>query len=204
LSGDLAAKHIADRQPIKLAAAEGLFETQTGAPLSIGGWPDEDARELRGAIEIPYGLSILAQNDPHAEVVGLDAVPRDLWPPVAVVHVAFQIMVACGFTMLAYVGIGGILWLRARPPPWAHRRFVAVAPWLSPLGLVAIEAGWTVTEVGRQPWIIKGIMRTSEAVTPMPGLQVPFLVFTALYLVLGVVVIVLLRGHVLAAGGPPR
>jgi cytochrome d ubiquinol oxidase subunit I len=204
LSGDLAAKHIADRQPIKLAAAEGLFETQTGAPLSIGGWPDEDARELRGAIEIPYGLSILAQNDPHAEVVGLDAVPRDLWPPVAVVHVAFQIMVACGFTMLAYVGIGGILWLRARPPPWAHRRFVAAAPWLAPLGLVAIEAGWTVTEVGRQPWIIKGIMRTSEAVTPMPGLQVPFLVFTALYLVLGVVVIVLLRGHVLAAGGPPR
>lgn len=204
VSGDLSAKHIADRQPIKLAAAEALFETQRGAPLSIGGWPDEDARELRGAIEIPYGLSILAQGELDAEVIGLDAVPRELWPPVAVVHIAFEVMVVCGFTMLGYALLGGFLWWRARPPPWAHRRFVALAPWLAPLGLVAIEAGWTVTEVGRQPWIIRGVMRTSEAVTPMPGLTVPLFTFTALYLVLGIVVIALLRRHVLAAEVRPR
>jgi len=199
LSGDMAAKHVAERQPIKLAAAEGLFETRRAAPLTIGGWPDEDARTLHGAIEIPYALSILAKGDPEAEVVGLDAVPREEWPPVAIVHVAFQIMVGCGTVMLAYVGIGALLWWR-RGPPWTQRRFVALAPWLGPLGLVAIEAGWTVTEVGRQPWIIRGIMRTADAVTPMPGLAVPFAAFTLLYLVLGVVVIVLLRKHVLAAG----
>ena len=198
-SGDLSAKYVADRQPEKLAAAEGLFHTQKPAPLSIGGWPDEESGELKYAIEIPRGLSFLAHGDFDAEVTGLDQIPRDEWPPVAVVHVAFQIMVGCGFTMLAFGGLGALLWWRRKRSPADHPAYVRWAPWVAPLGLLAIEAGWTVTEVGRQPWIIRGVMKTSEAVTPMPGLTVPLITFTALYVVLGVVVVVLLKNHVIAA-----
>jgi cytochrome d ubiquinol oxidase subunit I len=198
LSGDRSAKHIATNQPIKLAAAEGLYHTTRAAPFTIGGWPDPEAERMRGGIEVPFVLSILAHGDPHAEVVGLDAVAPELRPPVGIVHVAFDVMVGCGTTMLLFVLWSAWLWWRARPPPWAHRRFLAIAPWVAPLGLVALEAGWTVTEVGRQPWIVRGVMLTADAVTPMPGLVVPLVAFTALYVFLGVVVLVLLRAHVLA------
>jgi cytochrome d ubiquinol oxidase subunit I len=203
LSGDLSSKHIAEHQPVKLAAAEALFETQTRAPLAIGGWPDLEARELRHAIEIPGALSFAAFSDVDAEVMGLDQVAPELWPPVAVVHVAFQIMVACGFAMLATVGLGLLIWIaarwRGRPPPWERRWYLRLAMLTTPLGLIAIEAGWTVTEVGRQPWVIVGIMKTADAVTPMPQLVVPFIGFTLLYVFLGVVVLVLLKNHVLAS-----
>jgi cytochrome d ubiquinol oxidase subunit I len=203
ISGDLSSKHIAEHQPVKLAAAEALFETQTRAPLAIGGWPDVEARELRYAIEIPGALSFAAFADVDAEVQGLDRVPPELWPPVPIVHVAFQVMVACGFAMLAVVGLGALAWIgarwRGRAPPWERRRFLGLAVWASPLGLIAIEAGWTVTEVGRQPWVIAGYMKTAEAVTPMPQLVVPFIGFTLLYMFLGVVVLVLLKNHVMAS-----
>src|SRR5688572_6785250 len=101
VSGDLLARTVAVNQPIKLAAFEGHFETQRGAPLRIGGLPDEEARETPYAIEIPYGLSLLAFQDPNAEVAGLNDFDPNLWPPVAVVHVAFQVMVAAGFAMMA-------------------------------------------------------------------------------------------------------
>lgn len=202
LSGDLSSQHIAEHQPVKLAAAESLFETQTRAPLSIGGLPDVEAGELRYAIEIPGALSLLGFHDLDAEVQGLDQVPRELWPPVTVVHVAFQIMVGCGFAMLAIVGLGALAWIGARvrgtAPPWQRPRYLALAVLGTPLGLIAIEAGWTVTEVGRQPWVIVGYMKTADAVTPMPQLVVPFVGFTLLYLFLGVVVLVLLKNHVLA------
>lgn len=194
LTGDLSAKHIAEHQPAKLAAAEGLFETQKAAPLAIGGWPDEEARELKWAIEIPGALSFLAFADLDAEVQGLDQVPRDEWPPVAVTHVSFQVMVGCGFAMLGLVGFG--LWLRWRrgPERWLESRwFLKAAVAAAPLGLIAVEAGWFVTEVGRQPWVVRGVMKTADAVTPMPDLQVPLVMFTLLYGVLGVVVVVLLR-----------
>jgi cytochrome d ubiquinol oxidase subunit I len=129
--------------------------------------------------------------------------PRDQWPPVPVVHVAFQVMVGCGIVLAAVSVIGGLLWWRRRALPddaWYLRTLVAAGP----LGLIAVEAGWTVTEVGRQPWIIRGVMRTADAVTPMPGLVVPFAVFTGLYLVLGVVVIVLLRRQVFRSTRPLR
>src|SRR5947208_1787230 len=96
LSGDLAARNLAVHQPVKLAAAEALFETQSGAPLTIGGWPDVAKRATRFAIEIPRGLSLLAFHDPGAEVKGLDTVPRSEWPNVAAVHLAFQLMVGLG------------------------------------------------------------------------------------------------------------
>jgi cytochrome d ubiquinol oxidase subunit I len=195
VTGDLAAKHIAEHQPTKLAAAEGLFETRRGAPLALGGWPDEARAELKWALEIPYALSFVAHGDVDAEVVGLSAFPRDEWPPVAIVHVAFQIMVGCGFAMLAFAAWVALLWVRRRPA-WENPVVLATAPWLAPFGLIALEAGWVVTEVGRQPWIVRGVMRVSEAVTPMPGLAIPFIAITALYAALGVIVVFMLRAHV--------
>lgn len=198
LSGDLAAKHIAEHQPLKLAAAEGLFETARGAPLALGGLPNLETRELEGALHIPYGLSFLATGEPQGLVRGLNEFSRELWPPVTVVHVSFQVMVACGVAMFALVLWSLYLRLRKRDPV-GERLFLRAASFAGPLGLIAVEAGWFVTEVGRQPWIIAGIMRTSDAVTPMPGLVIPMLGFTLLYVFLGVVVLLLLRAHVLHA-----
>jgi cytochrome d ubiquinol oxidase subunit I len=99
ISGDISARNVAEYQPAKLAAMESVFETRSGAPLLVGGWPDTEQREVRFGIEIPYGLSLLAHHDPHAEVKGLDQVPRKDWPNVPIVHLAFQVMVALGSYM---------------------------------------------------------------------------------------------------------
>ncbi|MEP7228064.1 MAG: cytochrome ubiquinol oxidase subunit I, partial [Gemmatimonadales bacterium] len=104
LSGDLSARQVASRQPVKLAAMEAHFETMAGAPLTVGGWPDVDDGKLRYAIKIPYGLSLLAFHDPGAVVKGLKDFPREDWPNVTIVHIAFQIMVALG-TYLALVSL---------------------------------------------------------------------------------------------------
>jgi cytochrome d ubiquinol oxidase subunit I len=195
ISGDFSARQVAEHQPVKLAAMEGQFRTERGAPLRLGGWPDEEAETTRYAIEIPYGLSLLAFHDPQAVVQGLDAVPRADRPPVHVVHVAFQVMVGCGSVLMAVALLGGLLAWRRRGLPeqrWYLRMVVACGP----LGFVALEAGWTVTEVGRQPWIVHGVLRTADAVTPMPGLVVPLVTFTAIYVFLGFVVLFLLRRQV--------
>jgi cytochrome d ubiquinol oxidase subunit I len=193
LSGDLSARAVALNQPAKLAALEAHFKTEAGAPLRIGGIPDEERGETRYAIEIPGGLSFLAFHDTKAIVKGLDAFPRDEWPNTMIVHTAFQVMVGLGMLMAGLALWGAFVWWRKRALPdnkWFLRALVAAAP----AGMIAIEAGWTVTEVGRQPWIIQGVMRTRDAVTPMPGLVVPFVVFTVLYIFLaGTVVWLLLR-----------
>jgi cytochrome d ubiquinol oxidase subunit I len=195
ISGDFSARQVAEHQPVKLAAMEGQFRTERGAPLRLGGWPDEEGETTRYAIEIPYGLSLLAFHDPQAVVQGLDAVPRPDRPPVHVVHGAFQVMVGCGSVLMAVALLGGLLAWRRRGLPeqrWYLRMVVACGP----LGFVALEAGWTVTEVGRQPWIVHGVLRTADAVTPMPGLVVPLVTFTAIYVFLGFVVLFLLRRQV--------
>jgi cytochrome d ubiquinol oxidase subunit I len=192
VSGDVIARMVADRQPIKFAAMEGLYRTQRGAPMTIGGIADDDRMTMRYAIDIPYGLSLLAHHDPVATVRGLEEFPRDEWPDVQAVHLAFDVMVGLGFVMLGVAIWAAWLWWRRRRLPDTPA-FLRVAVVSAPLGFIAIEAGWVVTEMGRQPWIIYGIMRTSEAVTPMPWLVVPFTVFTLVYLVLSVVLVVLLR-----------
>jgi cytochrome d ubiquinol oxidase subunit I len=193
--GDMSAKHVAQYQPIKLAALEGQWETEKSAPLRIGGLPDEENEVTRYALEIPYGLSFLAFGDPHAEVMGLKEVPEADRPPVAVTHIAFQIMVGLGMFMMGVGLLGGWLaWRRKRLPdaPW----YLWLVTVTAPMGIIAIEAGWTVTEVGRQPWVVYGLVRTADAVTPMTGLVVPFVTFTLLYLVLWVAVVVLLKRQV--------
>src|SRR5262249_38972360 len=177
------------------AAMEGQWKTERGAPLRIGGWPDEVAETTRGAIEIPYGLSFLAFHDPHAEVQGLTSVPRADRPPVHIVHIAFQVMVGCGTALGGVAALGALLAWRRRGLPdarWYLRLLVACGP----LGFIAVEAGWVVTEVGRQPWIVRGVLRTADAVTPMPGLVVTLTTFSAIYVFLAFVVVVLLRRQV--------
>ena len=187
LSGHYAAHVVAKTQPVKLAALEGQFRTQRRAPLRIGGFPDPATETTPYAIEIPAGLSILAYNDPNAEVAGLDSVPPADRPPVRVIHVAFQIMVGSGMAMAGVSFWAGVsAWRRRKVPDGALFLTALIA--VSPLGMLAIEAGWTVTEVGRQPWIIHGLMRTKDAITPVPGLWVSLLSYSALYSMLGVVV----------------
>jgi cytochrome d ubiquinol oxidase subunit I len=195
LTGDLAAKHIAEHQPSKLAAAEALWQTQQGAPFLIGGIPLEGGRRVVGGIHVPKVLSFLAFGDFDAKVIGLEDIPANERPPVLITHLAFQIMIACGSAMFA-VSLWGawLLWKKRRIE--RDRRFLLVAMLSGPLGMIAVEAGWTVTEVGRQPWIIRGYMLVSEAVTPMPGLWVSLLTSIVVYLFLGVVVAVLLYRHV--------
>ncbi len=203
ISGDLSARHIARDQPTKLAAAEALFTTQRGAPLTIGGWPNVALGETRFAIKIPYALSLLAFHDPQAEVRGLDAVPRELWPKVSAVHFSFDLMVALGsYLALVALWAGWLAWRRA---DLARNRWLMRAIALAtPMGFIAIEAGWMVTELGRQPWVIYGVLKTADAVTPMPGLIVPFLTFTLLYCFLGVIVGWLLYRQILRSPAVPE
>jgi cytochrome d ubiquinol oxidase subunit I len=197
LVGDASAKHVARDQPTKLAALEGQFRTETRAPLRVGGWPDEERGTTRGALEIPGGLSFLAFGDADHEVRGLEAFPRADWPPVRRTHLAFQVMIGAGSALAAMALLAAGLALRRRGLPtsrWLLRALVAA----SPLGLVALEAGWLVTEWGRQPWIVRGLMRTAEAVTPFPHLAPPFWIFTLVYLMLGAIVLYLLARQVRA------
>ena len=195
LSGDILARRAHEVQPAKLAAMEGLFRTMRGAPLSIGGWPDPTSQETEYAIQIPRLLSFLATHDVNGEVVGLDAFPRDQWPEPRVVHLAFQLMVGAGTAMMALFALWGLVWWRGRHGGrWARQRPLLWALVLaSPLGLLALEAGWVVTEVGRQPWVIYGVMRTSQAVTPVVGVGWSLAGFTLLYLLLVVTLIWILR-----------
>ncbi|MDZ7720954.1 MAG: cytochrome ubiquinol oxidase subunit I [Balneolaceae bacterium] len=187
ISGDFSAKDVADRQPAKLAAMEGQFETMKPAPLSIGGIPNEKTREMEYAIEIPGLLSFLAHGDFNAEVIGLDQFPENEWPPVLITHIAFQVMVASGIVMM-FVGLIYLYIYWRRKDLLRSRWFLWLVGICTPLGFIAVEAGWTVTEVGRQPWIIYGIMKTEEAVSSMPGLQYPFFIFTGVYLLLTFIV----------------
>ena len=196
LSGDVSARFVAQRQPAKLAAMEGQFRTESGAPLRIGGIPDEAAARTRWAIEIPYGLSLLAYHDPRATVAGLETFPRSDWPPVLIVHLAFQVMVGLG-TFMALAGLWGLVEMWRRRDLASNRWLMRALAVAAPMGFLCVEAGWIVTEVGRQPWVIWGVLRTADAVTPMPGLIVPFLAFTALYCFLGVIVAWLLYEQVL-------
>jgi cytochrome d ubiquinol oxidase subunit I len=191
LSGDLLARAVARNQPVKLAAFEAQFRTEAGAPLRLGGIPDVERRAVPYAIEIPRALSLLLAHDPHAVVRGLEEFPRAHWPPVTIVHIAFQIMVAAGFAMAGVSLWGGWRLVRRRSLT-SSRPFLWGLVLTAPLGFVAIEAGWVVTEVGRQPWIIQGVVRTADAVTPMRGLIIPFVTFTVLYVVLAALVVWLL------------
>ena len=201
-SGDRLAKMTARLQPAKFAAMEAHYRTEAGAPLVIGGFPDDEAMETRMAIRVPRVLSVLAHGDGDAEVTGLEAFPREDWPDTRIVHWAFDIMVAAGTLLVALSAWAG--WRRVRRRDIADSTgLLRALAFAAPLGFIAVETGWIVTEVGRQPWIIQGVMRTAEAVTPMPGLVGPFVAFTALYVLLAVILVFVLRRQFIETVGPP-
>lgn len=187
ISGDFAAKDVAKRQPIKLAAMEALFETTTHAPLIIGGIPNQEKATVDYAIELPGLLSFVSYGDFKAEVKGLKDFPRELWPPVMIVHFAFQLMVACG-VILGFAAVCALLVYIKKKSFTAIPLLLKLFVLIGPLGFIAIEAGWTVTEVGRQPWIIYGIMKTKDALSGAPALQLTFILYLFLYFLLMAVV----------------
>jgi cytochrome d ubiquinol oxidase subunit I len=188
--GDWAAHFVADYQPAKLAAMEGVFETERGVPLHVGGVMIDG--ELRYAVEIPNGLSLLAHWDPNAEITGLAEVAPADRAPVNVVHPAFQIMVAIGLGLLALSIWFGLAWWRRRELP-RGRWFWRFAVLAGPAVVVSLEAGWVTTEVGRQPWVVWGVLRTSDAVNPAPWLWVGLVVVGVVYAVLTVATVYVLR-----------
>jgi len=183
--GDWAARDVAKTQPVKLAAFEGLGKTEKGAPVHVLGW--YDGKEVKYGIRIPKLLSLLAYHHVNAEVKGLDTVPANDRPPVNVVRYAFQTMVGIG-TALALLSVFFVgFWLKTRRLPrssWFYRAILAAGP----LSLVALISGWITTEVGRQPWVVYNVMRSSEAVTGASGIPVGYAALALVYLGLSIAV----------------
>ncbi len=188
ISGDVIARFDAEHQPVKFAAMEVVHRTASGVPMTIGGIPAGDG--VRGAIKIPNMLSLLVGYSPHTVIRGLEIVPPADRPPVAATHLSFDAMTGAG-TFLLFVALYWAL------VTW-RRRGVSIGPVLAivvagPAALVALQAGWCVTEFGRQPWIAVGLQRTSDAATLAPHVEWAFFGFSALYVILSVTTAWLLR-----------
>ena len=178
LVGDWAAREIAEKQPAKLAALEGLGETTKGAELHVLGWYDNG--EVKYGIGFPKLLSLLAFHDPNATVQGLEEVPEEDRPPVNVVRYSFQTMVFAGSALAALSALLllSLLFRRRLPASkWFYRAVVLAGP----VSLVALIAGWVTTEVGRQPWVVYDVMRTEDAVTGASGIPVGYATLALVY-----------------------
>ena len=184
--GHLHGSDLAEKQPTKLAAMESHWETQKNAPIYLFAIPDEkDEKNLVQILPIPDALSMLAYHDPNAEVKGLKDFPADERPPVLLSFLSFRLMVALGAFFLLVTVIGFFIRNRLEDFP----RYLKVMLFSIPLPYIAIEAGWVLAEVGRQPWIVYRIMKTSDAVSPIDTTQVfvSFLAFLVVYGLLGVI-----------------
>ncbi|GAC1533438.1 MAG: cytochrome ubiquinol oxidase subunit I [Candidatus Velthaea sp.] len=186
--GDVVARFVAENEPSKFAAMEAVYHTQRGAPITIGGLALND--HVVGGIEIPKALSLLVALNPNAEVTGFDKIARDDRPPVAITHLSFDAMVGSA-SLLALIAL---VWFVSVVRKRALNKWLAIAIALcAPLSTVALEAGWFVTEFGRQPWIARGLLRTSDAVTVAPGIDLQFYGFSIIYVVLAIMTWWLLR-----------
>jgi cytochrome d ubiquinol oxidase subunit I len=192
ISGDANARFLVDAQPAKLAAMEGVFKTERGAPLEIGGLADPTTGKVMYALEIPRGLSILATGDPNSLIKGLDAYAPDDRPNPLPVHTSFDGMVASGFFALFVALVFWFLYFLKKRTISTNRILLWGIVLAGPLSFLAIELGWMVTEFGRQPWVIYGYLRTKDAVTTAPGLNISFFVFSLVYVLLAVALIRLL------------
>jgi cytochrome d ubiquinol oxidase subunit I len=183
--GDLHGLNTRDYQPAKLAAMEGRWDTAAPAPLTLFGIPDQEGERIDYAIDIPYLGSLIVTHSLSGEIKGLKDWPPDQRPPVWPVFFAFRIMVGIGFLMLGVVAAGWVVWWRGRLFETAW--FLKLCQWVAPLGFVAVLAGWTTTEVGRQPWTIYGLLRTADSVSPsLTGADVlwSLLAYMAVYLIM--------------------
>ncbi len=192
ISGDANARFLARAQPIKLAAMEGVFQTASHVPLHIGGIPDAQTQKYYLSINIPDGLSLLVGYSPDTVITGLDSVPSNERPNPLPVHLSFDGMVGSGFFMLFIALLFWLLyfWRRRVVPEYRLLLWGIVLSGI--LGFLAVELGWLVTEEGRQPWIINGYLLVAQAVTTAPFLNISFLVFSFIYIILTITMIVLL------------
>lgn len=197
ITGDLSGKFLAAVQPVKFAAAEGLFQTSSAAALNVGGIPVATTGVTRGGIDIPRLLSWLATGRWHGQVQGLFAFPRSDWPPIGVTHPLFDLMVTVGgLALLA----AALYWLwrwrsggpaEARPPRWLLQGLVVMGP----IAMSGIEFGWIFAEIGRQPWTVTGVMTTAQAATTTPYAGTLFFPFVGLYLLLAIGTVLAVRTH---------
>jgi len=205
LTGDTHSRQVADTQPVKFAAMNGLFEATSGVPMILFAFPpSQDGPSDLPALEIPNLLSLLTRGDPNATIEGLAAYPREVWPPVGVTFSTYHLMVALGTLMLLVMLAGIIAWSRGRLDRW--RWWLAAAVVVTPAPLLAVQLGWATAEVGRQPWIVYGLMRTADGVSPIvsaPEVLVSLLGFGAVYLVLGLLWLFLVRRALTLGPEPP-
>ncbi len=200
LSGDFLAKRVAEFQPMKLAVFEGQVHTQKGAPFRLGGIWNSDKEMFDYVLEIPYALSLMLHLDPQGEVQGFKDFPKEHWPPIGLVRTAFQIMVFIGISMM-FLALWATCLVFMKKNIFQSKAFLKAMVFATPLGFLATECGWVATEVGRQPWIVVGYVKTAEAVTPMPGLNIPLVFFAGLYTFLAFIVVWLMLRHVAATPG---
>ena len=190
LVGDTAARRLIEAQPAKFAAMELIPETDTNVPLTVGGLYIDG--EVKWAIEIPGLASLLGTRSLDGELPGLDSIPVADVPPVNVVHVAFQVMVGIGSALLMLASWFGWSWWRTRGPPESKLFWFGSA--IAGIGaMVALEAGWIVTEVGRQPWIVWQLVRTSDAVSLSSGIVASAVTISLVYVGLGITTLIVLR-----------
>ena len=195
ISGDISAKNLAKYQPAKLAALESLYKTTKSADILIGGIPNDKEEKIEHAIHLNGLLSYLVYGNINAEVTGLNKFPKDERPPVLILHFSFQIMVGIGL-LLAFAGLLFLLFSLLRKKVLTKKWWLIFIAVLTPLGFIAVEAGWIVTEVGRQPWIIYGVMKTKDAVSSMPGLRYSFYVIMVIYILLTTIIIWLMKRQI--------
>ncbi|WP_395712983.1 cytochrome ubiquinol oxidase subunit I [Reyranella sp.] len=199
LAGDQQGLNTLEHQPVKIMAMEGHFKSHLdGAPLVLFGWPDQAAGEMRYAIEIPKASSLILKHSLDAPLKGLDTVDRKDWPPVAIVFWSFRIMVGLGLLMLALAGFSLLARFKRRLFDWKLLHRYALA--MGPAGFVAVIAGWVTTEVGRQPFTVHGLLRTSDSVSPLqaPAVAASLVAFIAVYFIVfgaGVYYILRLMSH---------
>jgi cytochrome bd ubiquinol oxidase subunit I len=205
--GDLQGLNTRLYQPAKLAAIEGRWQTAAPAPLTLFAIPEQDKARNAAEVAVPYLGSLILTHSLEGAVRGLDDFPADQRPPVWPVFFAFRLMVTIGFSMLGVVILG--LWLLWRGRVFTAIWFLRICQWASPLGFLGVLAGWTVTEVGRQPWTVYGLLRTAQSVTPSlsgPDVMASLLVYMALYLTMypaGFAVLIhLIRQGCAAAAAP--
>ncbi|MDQ6661711.1 MAG: cytochrome ubiquinol oxidase subunit I, partial [Chloroflexota bacterium] len=194
VSGDFNARYVAHLQPAKFAAMEGIFHTESGPPLRIGGLADPTTGQVYYALEIPYGASLLVNGDLNSTIRGLDAFAPNDRPNPLPVHASFDGMVGSGFFVLFVALLFWFLYWRKKRVVPENRLLLWAIVLCGPLSFLAVELGWMVTELGRQPWVIYGVLRTKDAVTTAPGLNFSFLLFSFIYVVLSAALIRLLLG----------
>ncbi|HZG71115.1 MAG TPA: cytochrome ubiquinol oxidase subunit I [Chondromyces sp.] len=190
INGHEAAQYLHEYQPEKLAAAEGLFETQSHAPLAIGGFTDRETQTVKWGIEIPWALSFLAGNSFDTVVVGLNDFPEEWWPPLFI-HTMFNAMVGIG-SLLILLSLIGIVWKKFLKKDRFPKAFLWIMVLSGPMAVIAIESGWILACSGRQPWVIYRIMSTAESATTATNLGILFLLFFSVYIVLAIAVVLVL------------